>query len=252
MSNISSNSLFHFTPLKKYLLGILEKEFLPKFCYEEITLKTDSMRPVVVNAIPMVCFCDISLSQIQKHIEEYGDYGIGMTKEWGIRNKLNPIVYVNPDSFIANSFHSILMNMSELLNGKCNQSLKDANDELMSLMNFLKPYEGYSKKNPEKHVRFYNEKEWRYVPDLPFEERIFFSPSEFRNKDLIASKNREMESHKLSFSINDIKYIFLKSNNEIHDFIQDIRKIKGPRYSPEEVDILTTKIFTVENLKDDF
>lgn len=252
MSNISSNSLFHFTSEKKNLLSILDKEFLPRYSYESVKLKSDSLRVGMSQAIPMICFCDISLSQIQNHINEYGNYGLGMTKEWGIRNKLNPIIYLNSDSSISNSIHDLTINILELLDGKCTKPLKNVSDEFMNLLNFLKPYEGNSSKNPNKKIRFYDEKEWRYVPNINFDERNSLTLDEFGDNLIREKANQEVEKHKLGFTINDIKYIFIKSNSEIHEFVEAIRNIKGLRYSPKEVDILTTKITTIENLKEDF
>lgn len=252
MSNISSNSLFHFTPRKENLLGILDREFLPRYSYEYIRLRSFSSREGLAQAIPMVCFCDISLSQIQNHVKEYGHYGLGMTKEWGIKNKLNPIIYLNTDSSISNSFHHLALNIMELLSGQCTEHLKSVSDEFTNLLNFLKPYDGVSLKNPEKRIRFYDEKEWRYVPNLEFGQRTSLTLKEFEDPNILSIANQQMEQHKLKFDIKDIKYIFIKSNSEIHEFVKAIRNIKGPRYSEEEVDILTTKILTIENLNEDF
>lgn len=35
---------------------------------------------------------------ISNHTKVYGCYAIGLTKEWGIKNNLNPITYYNKDS----------------------------------------------------------------------------------------------------------------------------------------------------------
>lgn len=252
MSVISSNSLFHFTPEKDNLLSILDKEFLPRYSFENVKLKSNSDREGMAQAIPMICFCDISLGQIQNHIKDYGNYGIGMTKEWGIRNGLNPIIYINSDSSISNSIHNLTLNILELLDGECTEPLKKVSDEFMNLLNFLKPYEGMSSKNPTKRVRFYDEKEWRYVPEISFDERTSLTLEEFNDHTTRDRENRKLEKFKLKFNINDIKYIFIKSNSEIHEFVEAIRNIKGSRYTQKEVDILTTKITTIENIKDDF
>ncbi len=252
MAVISSNSLFHFTAEKKNLLGILEKEFLPRYSFENVKLKSDSFRPGMAQAIPMICFCDISLSQIQNHIKEYGNYGIGMTKEWGIRKKLNPVIYLNSDSYISNSIHDLTTSILDLLDGECTEPLKNTSDKFMNLLNFIKPYEGTSFKNPKNIVRFYDEKEWRFVPEISFDERSSLSLEEFNDTTIINIENSKIENHKLTFNINDIKYIFINSNSEIHEFVEAIQNIKGSRYTRKEVEILTTKITTIENLKEDF
>src|ERR1017187_10890632 len=59
-------------------------------------------------ALPMTCFCDIPLSQIADHISFYGDYGIGMSKKWGLTKGLNPILYVNKGSSTYKSMVKIL------------------------------------------------------------------------------------------------------------------------------------------------
>ena len=62
---ISSNTLFHFTPTAEYLVGILTNEFHPRYCLEKIALVEYEFEL----AYPMVCFCDIPLSQIKNHVK---------------------------------------------------------------------------------------------------------------------------------------------------------------------------------------
>ena len=81
---LSSNSIFHFTKEKASLKGILEDNFKIHYRGESVTLG-DQRR---VFYVPMVSFCDIPLSEIKKHIANYGAYGIGLTKEWAMRNGL--------------------------------------------------------------------------------------------------------------------------------------------------------------------
>ena len=255
MSNISSNSLFHFTPKKEYLLSILKQTFVPRYCFEEIKLSDKLRRPGFASAIPMVCFCDLSLSQINKHIEMYGSYGLGMTKEWGIKNKLNPIIYVNSNSNISESISQMAENVYQALDKHCSQITKEISDEFMNLTNFLKPYDGDFKRGDDKHknVRFYNEREWRYVPKIEFNSNVKsnLSREEFSNASLLSKENKKLAEYRLGFTPNDIKYIFVKSENEIHPMMENLRSIKS-RFSPTEIDILTSKIITTEQIKQDF
>lgn len=70
--------------------SILKDGFFPHYC-PEYTLDPEDRRAASrrhhpMRAIPMVCFCDLPLSLIAKHLKEYGCFGIGMTKRWGIKH----------------------------------------------------------------------------------------------------------------------------------------------------------------------
>ena len=101
MSSLSPYSIFHFTPSLDNLLGILKNTFYPRYCYDEFDLIDNDTQSFIEDAIPMVCFCDIPLSQLMNHINTYGKYGLGMSKEWGIREGLNPVIYFNRNSYLA-------------------------------------------------------------------------------------------------------------------------------------------------------
>ncbi len=95
---LSSNTLIHFTANKEALKGILADNFKLKYCKEVLNWGDKSPMELYV---PMVSFCDIPLSQIKEHISRYGHYGIGLTREWAVANKLNPVLYIQPGSSLA-------------------------------------------------------------------------------------------------------------------------------------------------------
>lgn len=255
MSNISSNSLFHFTQKKEYLISILEQTFVPRYCFEQIKLSDKLERAGFESAIPMVCFCDISLSQINNHIKMYGSYGLGMTKEWGIRKKLNPIIYVNPNSNISESVSELAENIYQALDKHCSEITKNISDEYVNLVNFLKPYEGNFKRGNKIHkdLRFYNEREWRYIPKIDFDSIVKknLSKEEFLNPEILKNENQKLYEYRLGFKPSDIKYIFVKNENEIHPMMEQLRNIKS-KFSRKEIDVLTSKIITTEQIKEDF
>lgn len=255
MSNISSNSLFHFTPKKEYLISILKQTYVPRYCYEETKLSDKSERAGFESAIPMVCFCDISLSQMTNHIKMYGGYGLGMTKEWGIRKKLNPIIYVNPNSNISESVSQMAENLYQALDKHCSEITQNIWDEYMNLSNFLKPYEGNFKRGNKTHkdVRFYNEREWRYAPKIEFDSEVKsnLTKEEFSNPTILKNENDKLFEYRLGFKPKDIKYIFVKNEKEIHPMMEKLRNIKS-RFSRKEIDVLSSKIITTEQIKEDF
>lgn len=77
--SISSNSVIHFTNKFDNLKGIILNSGLRvKYCLESLLLDNYNLEM----ASPMVCFCDIPLSEVKNHINSYGSYGIGLYKIW--------------------------------------------------------------------------------------------------------------------------------------------------------------------------
>jgi len=66
---LSAGSLFHFTSTIDNLIGILEGAFRPRLSVEDFALVKRHFRSAEAldrSGIPMVCFCDIRLSQVQQ------------------------------------------------------------------------------------------------------------------------------------------------------------------------------------------
>src|SRR5215467_12077450 len=112
MKNISANSLFHFTPTLINLTSILKNYFYPRYCLESWTVIFETSQDLLLDrtlefAFPMTCFCDIPLSQITNHSNIYGKYAIGLTKDWGMKNKINPVLYAYKDSMTTTLLEKI-------------------------------------------------------------------------------------------------------------------------------------------------
>lgn len=73
MSTLSANTLFHFTRTRETLINILKTRFYPRLSLEENFFFSKMGDKI---AYPMVCFCDIPLSQIKNHTNSYGKYAI--------------------------------------------------------------------------------------------------------------------------------------------------------------------------------
>ncbi len=252
MSSISSDSLFHFTPSADNLIGILTKEFLPRFCCEEITLEGEETTSFIKHAFPMVCFCDIPLSQIKNHINTYGCYGLGMSKTWGITKRLNPVVYLNKTSTFSHSLYKTLK-MSAKMNKNQEVATKELSETIGETLRYLKPYSGNFERNGKaiKYVKFYNEREWRYVPKYSFKDGSWaITKEEYNNPVTRAQENTATEGAKLSFEPSDIKYIIVKEEKEILSMIVALRKIKK-KYDANTIEILTSRIITSEQILND-
>ena len=218
-----------------------------------LNVVSDFNDPDLEKGIPMVCFCDIPLSKVNKHNEMYGNYAIGLSKEWAIKNKINPVIYTYNNSALAN-------NIFELFNKIFNKNDKDLLMSFDSLFQYIKPYSGTFKKGGEifENVRFYDEREWRYVPKLFDDMSSWLKKKEDKSlEESIKIINETLletsyEKGKLKFDANDIKYIIVKKESDIHDIIQFFKNLKSKKYSMSEIEILMTKIISLEDIVHDY
>ncbi len=225
---LSSNTLFHFTNSPLHLYNILRSDFIPHYSLEYDVL------------VPMVCFCDIPLSQVKNHVDLYGGYGIGLTKEWGIRNHLNPVIYLERRSILKRTFNTL----NQLLNNQHNDILSNFSKINM----YMKPYEGiFSKEGrpPIANYNFYNEREWRFVPE---DSQILIQRQYNLERDIY---DERLENRKLIFTPNDIKYIILQDETEIDEMIREIPLIKA-KFDEDSIKRLISRILTYEQIKYDF
>ena len=101
----------------------------------------------------------------------------------------------------------------------------------------FKSYEGQTYYNPNIHNRFYDEKEWRYIPLNVDNLHLSIALDDYDgNRDVFEKKIKEenhriQEVNRLEFSVDDISYIFLKEDDEKERFIKDISDV----YSQSEI-----------------
>lgn len=250
---LSSNSLFHFASKREYLISILENNFAPRSYLEDLTMlgitKEDQTRLEV--AIPMVCFCDIPLSKMKYHLSCYGNYGIGMTKSWGIKNGVSPVLYANPNSETI-TFVKEILKIARLKTNQSFQDIEPLSTNIRRLIRFIKPYQGKFVHNNKtyENKRFYDEREWRYVPINT--KSSFLSKEDFSDKNILEENNADLRTnHKLNFKSNDIEYIIVKDRTEVLSMINDVMRIKE-KYTPDEKLILTSKIISKDKIISDF
>jgi hypothetical protein len=263
----------------------------------------------------MISFCDIPLSLAKDQIERYGSYAIGMSKAWGIKNYLNPVVYIEKDSLLAKDIQTTLDNMVEMadvllaqvekiaestrreiqkvidkvkffkenvtpeINASAKKELNHAIENVIpkvasiadyqkltnklreignnsgNLFRYIKNYEGTLIRNDKTtpNYRFYDEREWRYVPALN-DDRVkkYLNAVEFKKYRGLNKNKPFVENINLPFTGDDIKYLIVKSNKDIPKLIKAIKGTDNLTKNPNEADILATRILTVEQLNNDF
>ena len=240
-----SHTLFHFTKNKDILKQILKDGFWPRFCPEDIKwLSYDGFDFV---AYPMVCFCDIPLSRIDEHVGFYGNYGVGLTKEWVENNSGTPVQYISGSNHLIETFKT--------LSGYSEHLEEDHKDEFYKNIRYVlahtKPTQGNMVINGEVvEKEFYQESEWRCVPKHG-EIRDHLTRDEFDNTSALEENNHlTLEYCKLRFTPSDIKYIFVKNDSDIPSIINFIQT-ELDNFPSADLKILMSRVISLENIKRD-
>ncbi len=254
--SISSKTLFHFLPKEQFLMDTLKRGFWPRYTIEHFWGEKHF-------AIPMVCFCDIPLSQISLHVKKYsksGGYGIGMSKSWAMKKGITPVLYL---SYKNEFMYSEIKNYAKSLSSK--DIATNASDMCMKqrLLYYAKRTTESSfelnlsnsnvdeEAKREKKYKYYNEREWRYVPQIS--EEVHLEIINLKEKEEEKIKN-ELSEHTrnqwLDFTVNDVEYIFVPSDLIRKTFINTIYKSKNLK--EEDKLAYISKLITIKQIKEDF
>jgi hypothetical protein len=245
---LSANTLIHFTWEKDSLKGILQGDFRISYCKETIQF---DVSPTVVY-VPMVSFCNIPLSQIKEHMFKYGNYGIGMKKEWVNEQKMNPVLYVARNSSLASSYMGAVREFFSDPTWKPN--VNTGHMKLIDIIRYIKNYEADLIREGKitENYRFSDEREWRYAPPFSDDYPFFLHEKAFNENGGKSVFNERISNLRLKFTPNDIRYIIIEKESEIDEFIKYLRSVKGMNYSDMDVERLTTRILTSEQIFTDF
>ncbi|EKA4523312.1 abortive infection system antitoxin AbiGi family protein [Vibrio cholerae] len=236
-----SHTLFHFTKSRDTLKLILKNGFWPRYCLEDVEwMKVGNTK---FAAFPMVCFCDIPLSRVDEHVKFYGEFGIGLTKEWAIKNGLSPIQYVSSNSDVPSAYQKLINVLSS------NTDTKSGWDYLRYLTSYCKPIEGnmvIDGKIVEKE--FIQESEWRFIASNNEGMAEFLSHSNFDNEEKLSEANQKtLQNNQLKFNANDIKYIFVKQDSDIPDIINFIQS-ELDFYLSSDLKVLMSRVISLESI----
>lgn len=247
----SANSLFNFMRNIEYLKLILKnKAFIPR--YNEEVIDYLNMFGINKIAFPMTCFCDIHVQKIGFHCSNYGNIGIGMSKPWGIKKGVQPIHYINNNSRISIELNN-LFKLDEI--GLNEDILEPYKNYLLEHVLFIKPLQGKMYKNGDyKTMNFHDEKEWRYIPNIEEDMDLpeVISQDVLMNQTAYNSFSKGLISYKnlwLDFEYSDIRYLFLRNDEDRDDLIDFINK--ELEISMTDKFILISKIVILELIGED-
>lgn len=244
---ISTNSIIHYTRSIEILKSILKEGFRIKYCSEELSLgETDGSKA----AHPMISFCDILLSSSTDHLKKYGKYGIGLSKKWAVKIGTNPVLYIDQNSLFANSLSNLLKDRRSKKNGLTAKQRQD----ILKIKAYAKNYSGHLKKNEvdDPNYRFYDEREWRFIPERSQMDKAPFSVSLNKYLEDKDKYNKKLEHLRFEFSPDDISYIIVQKTSEIPEMINFLRENYSDKCTARELDILFSKICSTEQIIDDY
>ena len=285
----SSNAIYNFMKEFSYLKeAIKNKALTPRYCEENIEYLDIKYRNEVLEKVCVLqkCFCDIPLHRISKkfsletrddieklnekikieveggstHTDFYGEYGIAFSKKWAKKRNIQPVQYIN-----ANASLSIqLKNSFEYVSGK--DSISDlVVSDIISRVSFYKPLYGEMGRTIDDKTiyffkNFYDECEWRYVPEennlLKCNISSVIFDKETRNlKDQISDRLKD-ERYRcvwLEFDYQDIRYLIVPNNNARNMLIKYILDLKiDSEDALQDKSMLISKIIVLEDVKKDF
>lgn len=165
-AKVSTDYLFHYTNNFGILKEIIQVGFKVDYCLETDCwsweqANSKNCKNSVNSYIPMISLSDIDIPNAEVHTKRYGEYGIGVTKDWAIDQHINPVFYFDANSNIAN-------NLLEIKNTLVSESFINTLNIYDNISAFFKNHEGIIKKKQvlEPKYKPYNEREWRYVPNI--------------------------------------------------------------------------------------
>lgn len=243
---ISTNSIIHYTNSYKALESILKEGFRVKYCLEELNLHEGGSEA----AHPMVSFCDIPLSESTQHFSAYGKYGIGLSKEWARRNGINPVIYIDHNSLFAKSIEALLEERRKSDSNLTTEQKK----EILRIKSYAKNYSApLSRKGVTiEDYRFYDEREWRLVPDSETLKSANFSISATNFKNDKEKYNKKLSDIRIKFETADISYIIVKNTSQIPTMTNFLRSAYSSKCTAKELDILFSKICSTEQITQDY
>ncbi|HDY7983676.1 TPA: hypothetical protein RQK99_004550 [Vibrio vulnificus] len=206
--------------------------------------------------VPMVSFCDIPMSEIKDHIDKYGSYGIGLSKEWARANGLNPVLYIDSNSHLNRSLEYVLRKY--VVSNDDEVTIHKLDKDKLRLVDILRYVKNYQEDLVRKtetisDYRFYDEREWRFVPEFSEKYHGCFDNTHIEDfKDEFEKSAKNLSKVRLNFNPEDISYLIIKDDREIHDLIRFLKDDMGSEFSYKAIERLTTRILTTDQIRGDF
>jgi hypothetical protein len=231
--NLSSTTLFNFTDTFERLVGNIEKGIYCGDIYEKLP-KFGSPTGYIV---PMVCFCDIPLGIIKEHLDWYGNYALGIKREYARQYKVNPVWYIHKDNPV----------ILKMFKSKDKKELSES-----PLLPFLKQFLGYQKdlEGNERPKKFYDEREWRYIPQDELYQAKLLVNTPYNEGEKLAQDKKDKRETRMNIELDRIEYIIINKEEEKEKLYPILKKLATERKVSYEK--LVSSIITCNQIRKDF
>ena len=200
---LSSNVLWHQTRKEAFFEILKTKKLCVSYSQEEVM-------PELRVAFPMICLCDLPLSEFASNNWTYGEYAIGFKRDWAIRNGFNPVCYYHHQSNLMQQMYKLVSDAKDI-EGFLAMAIY--------LLSYYKPIEGQfvTSKREYHNYRFYDEREYRMVPyftQLRGNQQML-SMEEYASYKEAHGGNSILDDISIEFDYSDINYIVVRSDSNV-------------------------------------
>jgi hypothetical protein len=102
-------------------------------------------------------------------------------------------------------------------------------------------------------VTFYDENEWRYIPDLRRERPLqYLWSGSYSDRAKKSEDDKQLQKTvKLTFAPEDVKYLIVEKEENIEEFVSVINGLRPRLHNTTKLKLLT-RILTLEQIRQDF
>lgn len=103
-----------------------------------------------------------------------------------------------------------------------------------------------------RNYRFYDEREWRLVPDNDILGNISFSVESKKYKESKDKYNEKLGSIRIKIFHTDILYVIVEKTSQIPEIIKSIKDFYSDSCTANQLDILLSKVCSAEQIEADY
>jgi hypothetical protein len=211
--------LYHYTRRFEYLMAALHDGIWPRYVEEDLSEILGEIGQPIWLAISMVCFTDMTPELAQSHRERYGDYALGVSKDFASKVDIQPLIYVVSGGRLAHEIRAHTRPGDDRVR-------TGGGNPLAVLLPYVKVTPGsqrmreLGREEVWEVLGFEEELEWRYVPaGLPIRD----SGGHNRVTD---ADQKLAERHKLVIPDVYLEFIVVTSREEAQQVVAELPRLR--------------------------